>query len=391
MGARQRHCRLVASREHEGTDAGSGKTDPAWFSEGFAEFRSTAKFDPDGAVGLGTPGNHRAYTLLNLERAMPVAKLLGYSGEKLNDDQRSALYARGWLLVHYLTFEPSRQGQFKTYLSDFLDGKSVKEASAAFGNLDTLEKDLRAYLRRRQLTYYRVTADKLPKPEIAMRQLGPGEDAVMDLKMRSRRGVDREQALALLPEMRKAAAPFPSDPAVQATLAEAEYDAGNYKDAQAAADRALAADADHMDSLIYKGRARLAIAGRGADPQVLREARSWLLKANRADPDDPEPMILIYRSYLQQGVEPGRSVKDALLYAYNLAPEDLGLRMQVAQSLIMDGNVEGTRQALGPIAQDPHGGFLADAARDILGLLDAGNTEEAKRRLNRGRDQADES
>ena len=37
---------------------------PLWFTEGFAEFYATAKFEKDGSVGLGLPANHRAAELV---------------------------------------------------------------------------------------------------------------------------------------------------------------------------------------------------------------------------------------------------------------------------------------------------------------------------------------
>ncbi len=61
----------------------------------------------------------------------------------------------------------------------------------------------------------------------------------MPILIRSKRGVDKEQAAEVLLETRAVAAEHPNDPAVLAALAEAEYDAGNNAEAIAAADGAL--------------------------------------------------------------------------------------------------------------------------------------------------------
>jgi hypothetical protein len=121
-----------------------------------------------------------------------------------------------------LSFEPSRKGQLSKYLAKVSSGApSITAAREAFGDLKVLDKELESYLRRSKLAYWPLPADKLPIGAIKIRTVGPGEDALMDVKMRSRRGVNRAEALELLPRVRRAAAPFPKDPHVQATLAEA--------------------------------------------------------------------------------------------------------------------------------------------------------------------------
>ena len=65
--------------------------------------------------------------------------------------------------------------------------------------------------------------------------------------------------------MRRAAEPFADHALAQAVLAEAEYDAGNYAEAEAAADRSIAADASSRYGLLYQGMARMARALAAAD------------------------------------------------------------------------------------------------------------------------------
>ena len=201
----------------------------------------------------------------------------------------------------------------------------------------------------------------------------------MDVKIRSRRGVDRAKALQLLPEVRRAAAPFPNDAFVQATLAEAEFDAGNYKEAEAAADRAIAANPKFVDALIYKAKVRMALAEAAKDGDGARwkEVRRMIVAANRADPEDPEPKILFYRSFLAEGIEPTKNATMGLLAALQDAPQDKGLRMTVAFQMLKDGRVDDARNALRPVAFDPHGGGIAKAAAAILAKLDAGGIKAA--------------
>jgi hypothetical protein len=66
-----------------------------------------------------------------------------------------------------------------------------------------------------------------------------------------------------------------------------------------------------------------------------------------------------------------------LVAALQDAPQDKGLRMMVGFQMLKDGRAEDARNALRPVAFDPHGGDLAKAAADILAKLDAGGTKAA--------------
>src|SRR3546814_20070211 len=96
--------------------------------------------------------------------------------------------------------------------------------------------------------------------EIEIRALDSGEAAMMGVRMVSRRGVTEKVARELVPDARRVAAPYPHHPVVQAWLAEIEFDAENFAAAEAAADRAIAADPKEIAAWIYKGRAQIAAA-----------------------------------------------------------------------------------------------------------------------------------
>src|SRR3546814_12057873 len=92
---------------------------------------------------------------------------------------------------------------------------------------------------------------------------------------------------------------------VQAWLAEIEFDAENFAAAEAAADRAIAADPKEIAAWIYKGRAQIAAAvtANSADPSVWSEERRSLATAHHLDPDHPGPLILFYESFGGQGLD----------------------------------------------------------------------------------------
>src|SRR5436190_11282349 len=69
---------------------------PLWYSEGFAEFMSTASFGKDGSVTLGRVALGRAYDVDD-SRTFPLDRMMSGHYEKLTEDEWSSLYARGWL------------------------------------------------------------------------------------------------------------------------------------------------------------------------------------------------------------------------------------------------------------------------------------------------------
>jgi tetratricopeptide (TPR) repeat protein len=351
---------------------------PAWFIEGFAEFNSSASFERDGSVNIGRIAMHRAPQLLR-DWPMPVEKLVAIRQARIGSDEGSAIYARGWLLVHYLTMGNGREGQLNDYLRRVARGEtSLDAARAAFGELKALDRELSRYMSK-PLYYLHLTSDKLGTPAVSIRELGPGENATLPLRIRSTRGVDREEAEELVPAVRAAAARYPNDPAAQNVLAEAEYDAGNFAAAEAAADRAIAGDPKSIHALVYKARAEMAQARTAHDRSDARwqAIRKIIIAANRLDPNDPRPLIWFFRSFLAQGVRPNANAAIGLEQALALAPQDTGLRMTVAHRLLTDGKGKEARATLAPIAFSPHGGEAAELAAKIIAALDAGGTTQA--------------
>lgn len=346
---------------------------PGWFTEGYAEFHSTARFEKDGSIKLGWPAAHRSYGLTS-NLPMPIETLLTASGREFGPEKSDIFYGRGWLLTHYLTFEPKRAGQLGAYLAALDNSQSSLDAAkSAFGDLNALSRDLNAYLRRRTMTFLNIPGTAIKQPDIAIRELTKGESAIIELKIRVHRNSSEDVAAKLLPEVQRAAAPFSNHPIVQATLAQAEFQAGNYAAAEAAADRALAAAPQITDALLYKALANMEMAAgaSASDAASWKEIRQWLITANRIDPNDPTPLILFYKSFLREGVAPTANAIIGLNRAYQLAPQDTDLRFTVARQYLLDGKAAEARAALAPLILDPHAGNTAKKAAAIVAGIDA--------------------
>ncbi|MET0310113.1 MAG: hypothetical protein ABW023_15515 [Sphingomonas sp.] len=357
---------------------------PGWYVEGFAEFFASAIFDKDGSVILGAPPQYRARVVMD-GNALPVEKLLVSQPLTLKDDQRAALYGRGWLLLHYLIYgDPARKGQLDAYIDALNKGRSPTEAASVFGDLRKLDAELERY-KRGTFPRVRVTAAALPIGDIALRRLTDGEAATMAVRIRSKNGVGGKLAQKVYDDARKAAKDYPGDPGAQLVLAEAAFDARDLPEAEAAADRALAADPKAVDGYVYKALARILAANQARD----RSKATWdgirkiVATGNRLDPEDPEPLLIYYRTFAQNGIPPSASAKLGLAKAFSLAPQDRNLRFRTAVMYLEDGKKAEARALLAPLAYRPHGQALAQRAAQIIATIDAGVVADAIKQADR--------
>jgi tetratricopeptide (TPR) repeat protein len=346
---------------------------PRWLSEGSAEFFSSASFYPDGSVGLGMPANHRAYELYDAV-SVSIEDLLDPDAyEKNRSKQYDEFYGKSWALYHYMFWDKTRGPQLQRYFTLLTQGKGQREAALeAFGPFEQLETELDAYLKKRKILALRVPPSSLAVGTTSVRPLTAGEAAIMPVRIHSAVGVNEEQAQKVVLQARTIAAQFPKDGAVQAALAEAEYDAGNDKEALAASDAALAIDPKQVNAYVQKGYAMFRIAADAKDSEAAyRAARAPFLALNAIEQDHPLPLIWYYRSFAEMGRAPSPTAVEGLKRAMELAPFDDGLRMTLVMQDLRDHNRAEARSHLLPIAYAPHGKGYAKVAREMLARLDA--------------------
>lgn len=363
----------------------TNKPMPMWLTEGFAEFLANPIFNEDGSVSLGTPATHRAGTLIK-GRWAPMADLiggnmitLGYAGFSHQN------YAQGWLLTHYLSFDPSRRGQIDAYVRRLEAGENGLEAArAVFGDLGTLEGQLRAYLRQPRLPSLRVEASKLKIPPITVAPMSEPASAIMMQRIYAKTSYGALSKKRVLDNVRSVAARASGDPYVMRTLAEVEYDNKNFTEAEKAADAALRADPKSTEAMLYKGRAILGRARKANDAALAKEARNWFVKANKADKEDPEPLYLYYRSFADVGQPVPASALEGLRYAAILAPRDFGLQVRLTRAYLAQGKLAEAKEAIRSLAYLPHAGQgRQNDALQILKAIEAGNAAEATRLINK--------
>ncbi len=344
---------------------------PRWYDEGAAEFFASASFETDGSVWVGRPAQHRAGDLAFAD-PVHVRELIDpalYEENKVKG--YDTFYAKSWLLYHYLFFTEARRSQVNTYLMSLANGMEQKAAGeAAFGDLDMLERELKAYLRKSRSPALKLSPDKLSTGTITLRKLTAGEAAIMPLQIRSQRGVGKEEAATILTEARAVAARFPEDPGVLAALAEAEYDAGNDSEAIAAADAAIARDPARTNPYVQKGYALFRQAAEAENRTVAYAAAvKPFIALNKIENDHPLPLIYVFRAQVQRGLEPNENARAALERAATLAPFDQGLQINAGTMLIDEGSHSIARGFLAPVAANPHGGGASAQAKRLLALI----------------------
>ena len=352
---------------------------PAWLSEGFAEFMGNPVFGDDGSVGIGAPATDRAVQLIK-GRWPPMSDLMEGNAFKLGQAGFwGQNYAEGWLLNHYLVFEPSRKGQVEKYVAGIENGQNpLDAANAAFGDLGVLENELRDYLKRKSLPYVKIDSSKLTIPPVTVTQLSPGASEVMPHRIQSKTGYRSVSVDYVLGKVRDIAARYPNDPLVERTLSEVEFDAKNYDQGIAAADAALKLEPKSTEALIWKGRNILAKAKKANDAAQFVEARKLFLAANKLDSEDPEPLYLYYRTYRAANVQAPKSAVDALRYATVLAPRDYYPAIQLVTENLRQNNLKAAGEALKPLAYLPHlGQTKQNDALAVLRLIESGNGPEA--------------
>ncbi len=358
---------------------------PPWFVEGFAELHATAMFRGNKII-FGAVPLYRRYSIGQMN-AMPMDRLLKFDVGKLNGLETDALYSHGWALTHYLTFDPVGRKQLAAYIGALNSGKAGNP-SKLIGDGRTMDMQLNQYVRRKQLPSAAFDVDTLAIGTIDVRKLSAPEAATMPAMILSKRGVNTSTAPKALDVARRVTAPFPADAFAQNELAEAEFDACNvdtkadaacFARAEAAADRALAADPKSVHALTYKGMAQVAALEKAKvkDAARWKAARQWFLTANKVDTEAPQPLIAYYDSYADAGEAATKNAQAGLLYAYALAPYDADLRLRATRVYLTQGNVAAARVAISPLAYNIEARGRAEYAKKALAAIDTGDAKAA--------------
>jgi len=214
--------------------------------------------------------------------------------------------------------------------------------------------------------------------------LDPQASAVVPMLVELSNGVRADAAEALAQKVRAVESSARGNELVETTLAGAELTANHAEAAEAAAGRALELNPKNPDALVLKGRAIAERAGQAQNKTrtlLFDEARRTFIAANAIDKEDPEPLYEFYRTFVDEGVRPNANAIAALHYASDLAPQDLGLRMDSAIAYLNDGKPKEARATLTVVAYSPHGGNMDKIAQRMIAAIDSGDAKAALAQL----------
>ncbi|MBX7457825.1 hypothetical protein K3152_06165 [Qipengyuania sp. 1NDH17] len=357
---------------------------PAWYREGFAEIFSTVEADGDEFV-VGDVPTWRSIGIMALDidvEAMmaPTRSNGGYNVART--------YGHGWLLSSYLNFTPERRPQITEYVRLLATGTDRLEAAKqAFGDLDQLEKELNEY-RRSAALIMRGRYINTEPPKVDIRRLGEDEEAVIDLMIESKVGVDEKEAARQLPKARKLVAQYPDSIPVLMAAAEVEFDNKNYDEADALAKKVQALDPKSSDALIQQGN--VAFMQAYDNPEKMVEARKLFVAANQLEPDHPIPLYHYYLTFLLAGDEVDSGAEAALESAYEYAPFDPGVRVALAHMFLKQDRVDITSALLSPLIQQASGSKFARCLSSELEQAEEGEKAPLLERLMPEHPRADE-
>jgi hypothetical protein len=334
---------------------------PAWFVEGFAEFYSTVDFTKDFRAEIGKPVYSRAFGLLEMPR-IPSEKLLTSSpGDMRNAGEADSYYGRSWLLTHMLLNDPTRANQLTAYINAINGGADGKDAATAnFGDLAQLDKDLNRYMTRP--LSYRTTAESIAiTGTVTVTALSAAEDAVLPHRLERLSALGEDDRLIKVRDaLTKLSATYGDDAGLWFELAATHWSISEDKRDAAAArtavDRALAINPNHV-------RANLLLAdmiSEGLQAKKDFSAAAWravrapISLANRTDPDDPLPLYAFYSTFVDQGVNVPDIAFAGLKRAFELGRENPRLRLSYIFALADRGDYGTAIKLTLPIAYSPH-------------------------------------
>ena len=344
---------------------------PAWFVEGFAEFFSVVKFPKDGSIQFGHIPMARVPGLV-LGQPYPLKDLLARDTKGLNQRDGDRYYGTAWLLTHYyFQHKSNRADEIRRYLTGVAEGAPDMDVADYFeGGLEGLEKDVKAYMRKKHFISV-LTPKELAIGAITLDPVDPAQAALMEEELRLTHRPKTEDLPDIVAAIRTIAAQYPDNAYALALLAEAEWKAEDKDAALAAADRAIAVDPQSSRGYAVRAEVLLERANDSDKPEDWKAALTSIVRANRADTEDPVPLALFYRYHATRGGKMPDLGYDGLYKAFSLLPQNPNYRFNFANAMAIRGDFAAASTLLDPIAYSPHGSGMRDSAIRLKAQFDA--------------------
>ncbi len=335
---------------------------PAWYVEGFAEFYSVVNFPKDGSIEFGRIPMVRAPTLMRMS-IYPLKQLFARDADGLSLMKGDQYYGTAWLVTHYFRYNEARRAEFSRYLTDLTKGVANVDVETYFqGGTPALEKELRAYMRGKMFAST-LQSQIMPQIKVALTPLDEAQAALMDPELRLLVGVPEKERADIVRDVRTIAALYPASGYAAMVLAEAELLVENKNAALAAADRAIAANPALGRASSIRAEVLLERANTSDKAEDWKAALTAIVRANKADVEDPVPLAQFYRYHAMKGGPMPALGFDALYKAFRLLPQNPDYRFNLATAFANRQEYDQASIILDPIAYGPHASSLRDAAQ----------------------------
>lgn len=341
-------------------------TYPAWFVEGYAEYLMTADIK-ERSADVGKPDERRQYTLTN-DKWLPWGDVLSGRVYDIPEAKRLAYYAQAWLLTHYFYADPARAPQLEAYITALAKGENSVDAMTKATGLDpaALDKTMRFYYAA--ASHYReIDRSQRAKPQVTVTTLPPSAELMLeDLDVRT--GVPDSAKADVLATIRAKAPRYAGDAFADLALARAEIMLGDPAVGAAMLKKRLAANPNDVDALTLEAE-RLMKAGDADETKrqaLYDEAGGLLVRAFQLDPSRYQTLFAFARTRALDPRYPSDNALQALLMSFKLAPQVADIRLETARALIIRGKKAEAAALLTILANSPHGGDSAKAAKAML-------------------------
>lgn len=341
-------------------------TFPAWYSEGFAEFISTADFTNEG-VNVGKFTANRVQWVVQGDW-LPIEKFLAWDFSGASGEDTAQFYAQAWLATHFLMNRPERAAGFDRYVTALNSGgDTIGAFEPAFDITPAdFDKELRDYKKKAiSFSLLRETVSDV-SASLKLERLGPSADNLLMPRGHLRGLPAPSEAAESVRIIREEAKRHPDDPFAIATHALAEIWYGDLGVARQKVDALIALDPNNPEFQHLSGLCDLRTGYAKKDTALMKRARTAFATAHRLDNHRSGSLFRYVECDLFSEGDVTEHMTDVLVTAYNMTPQLDELALVTGQALMVHSRWDEAMFVLRPLAASVHGGNLAASAQALL-------------------------
>jgi hypothetical protein len=395
---------------------------PAWYIDGYAQYFSTVRFDGNAAI-IGLPPQALARYVAGLESEtykaqMTYQDLLNDKDlftltetEQINADSSSAqaraavggslasadfgnidpqhqderrqaevateYQARAWLMTHWLLSSHGNLDHLADYVSAVGHGENRLDAFHRVFSRSPAEMDdvLRDYLHHKA-KLLRLTFTDMPDADVQFDDEPSAANHLLLDDAALRGCPSPAYGRALLADIQHEATQYPDSEFARIALARAEIGFGDPQKALPWLERQTGTLPGDFDAQYLLGRARLAAARTSGDSAAYDAAKVAFTRAARIDAASAVNAFWYYRAQVAATGQVAPDAAGAAVLAYKTAPEVDAYAVHAGLVYALAGDGANAFAALHTAADSPRPGPWTKTARDWIGRMKAGVSNE---------------